>query len=68
MNSKLYDALKYTAQIFLPALIAFYGVTAVTLNIPYTEQVLTVAAAFTTLLGALLAKSSAAYYKEQANE
>ena len=63
INSKLYDVLKYVAQIFLPALIAFYGVVSITWGLPYTEQVMTSAAAFNVFLGALLGISSASYYK-----
>lgn len=63
MSSKLYDFLKYTAQIFLPAFIAFYGVISITWGLPYTEQIMTSAAAFNVFLGALLGISSAAYYK-----
>jgi len=66
MSPKLYDGLKYTAQIGLPAIVAFYGVVAIAWGFPYTEQVLTTLGALNVLLGALLAKSSADYYKEQA--
>lgn len=65
MNSKLYDGLKYVAQIGLPAVIAFYGVVAIAWGFPYTEQTLTTLGALNVMLGALLAKSSADYYKEQ---
>jgi len=66
MNAKLYDTLKYIAQIGLPAVIAFYGVVAIAWGFAYTEQILTTLGALNVLLGALLAKSSADYYKEQA--
>lgn len=65
MNSKLYDKLKWVAQIALPALITFYGVVSLTWGLPYTEQIMTTAGGLNVLLGALLAKSSADYYKEQ---
>lgn len=66
MNSKLYDRVKYINQIALPALITFYGVVGLTLALPFLEQTLTISVAFNVMLGALLAKSSAEYYKEQA--
>ena len=67
MTGKLYDNLKWIAQIGLPAVIAFYGVISITWGLPYTEQIMTSLGALNVLLGALLAKSSADYYKEQAN-
>jgi hypothetical protein len=65
MTGILYDTLKYTALIGLPALIAFYGVVAATWGFQYTEQILTTAAAFNALLGALLGISSTQYYKSK---
>lgn len=65
MTGKVYDRLKWVAQIGLPALIAFYGVISITWGLPATEQVMTSLGAFNVLLGALLAKSTADYYKEQ---
>lgn len=67
MTGKVYDRLKWVTQIGLPAIIAFYGVISITWGLPYTEQVMTSLGALNVLLGALLAKSSADYYKEQAN-
>lgn len=60
-NSKIYDILKYFCLIGLPAIITFYGVLGVTLAIPYTEQVLTIATAFNVMLGSMLGVSSAKY-------
>lgn len=53
-NERVYDVLKWIQRVAIPALITFYGVLAVRLNIPYTETVLAIAAAFDTLLGTLL--------------
>lgn len=64
MSNKTYDTLKIVAQIVLPALITFYGVIGATLNIPYTEAVITIATAFDTCLGTILAKLSSDYKKK----
>jgi len=64
-SSKVYDTLKYTALIFLPAAIAFYGIVAAAWGLPYTEQILTTAAGFNAFLGAILGISSTSYYKAQ---
>lgn len=53
-NSKNYDRLKLFATRILPALITFYGVVGVTLNISYTTETLTIASAFETMLCAFL--------------
>lgn len=63
MSNKTYDVLKWVSLVALPAVIAFYGVVGATCNIPYTEQVLTIAVAFNTMLGALLGISTAKYKK-----
>ncbi len=64
MSNKTYDTLKIVAQIVLPALITFYGVIGATLNIPYTEAVITIATAADTCLGTILAKLSSDYKKK----
>lgn len=61
MSNKLYDSLKWIAQVFLPAFTTFYGVVATTCNFPYTEAVLTIMIAFDTFLGAVLGISSSNY-------
>lgn len=63
ISSKTYDVLKWIALVFLPALTTFYGVVAKCLNIPYTQEVITIAVAFDTFLGALLGISCNAYKK-----
>lgn len=65
MSNKVYDVLKYIAQIVLPALITLYGVIGTTLNIPYTEQVITIAVAVDTCLGTILGISSYNYRKKE---
>lgn len=65
MSNKVYDVLKWISLIFLPALIAFYGVIGNSCNIPYTEIVLTIAVAFNTFLGACLGISNTNYNKNK---
>lgn len=62
-SEKTYDVLKWIQRVVIPALITFYGVLAVQLNIPYTETVLAIAAAFDTLLGTLLGIDQITYNK-----
>lgn len=64
LNDKVYDILKYVALIGIPAVLTFYGVVGATLRIPYTQEVLTIGAAFDTMLGTLLGISNANYNKE----
>ena len=63
LSNKAYDILKWITLIALPAIITFYGVVGATFNIPYTEQVLTIAVAFDTMLGALIGVSTSKYNK-----
>lgn len=64
MNNKLYDKLKWIALVGLPALTTFYGVVGATCNIPFTQETLTIAVAFDTMLGAMLGISSNSYKKK----
>ena len=68
MSNRLYDILKFIAQVVLPALTTFYGVLGATLNIPYTQEVITIAVAFDTMLGTILGISSKKYYAENNEE
>lgn len=63
MNDKVYDVLKYIATIALPALTTLYGVIGATLNIPYTQEVITIAIAVDTCLGTMLGISNYNYKK-----
>lgn len=63
MSNKVYDVLKYIAQIILPALTTLYGVIGTTLNIPYTQETITIAVAVDTCLGTCLGISSINYNK-----
>lgn len=62
MSNKVYDNLKKFCLVWLPALTTFYGVLGATLNIPYTQEVITIAIAFDTMLGTILGISSKKYY------
>ena len=62
-SNKTYDALKWIAQVFLPALITLYGVIATACEIPHTEQVVTIAIGVDTFLGTILGISSINYHK-----
>ena len=63
LSNKTYDILKWIALVGLSALTAFYGVVGATCNIPHTQEVLTIAVAFDTMLGAMLGISSSTYKK-----
>lgn len=61
LDNKVYDILKWCTQVVLPAILTFYGVVGVTLNIPHTEAVMTIGSAFIVMLGTILGISNAKY-------
>lgn len=63
LSNKVYDVLKWIALVALPALTTFYGVVGATCNIPYTQEVLTIAVAFDAMLGTMLGISTNKYNK-----
>lgn len=65
MSNKVYDALKFVAQIILPALATFYVTLASLWNLPYPEQISGTIMAVDTLLGAILMISSNNYNKKE---
>lgn len=65
MNNKVYDVLKYVAQIVLPALATLYFALAGIWNFPYVEQVVGTISAVDTFLGVLLGISSNNYNKKK---
>ena len=65
MSNKLYDILKYIAQVVLPAIGTFYFAIAQIWGLPYGEQIVGTITALATLLGALLMISSAQYKKSK---
>lgn len=68
LNSKVYDILKYLAQIVLPAIATLYLALAGIWNLPFGEQVSGTIMAVDTFLGVLLGISSANYNKIKKEE
>jgi hypothetical protein len=66
MSNKVYDVLKFIAQILLPAIGTLYFALARIWNLPYAEQIVGTITAVDAFLGALLGISSAQYYKHEA--
>lgn len=63
LPDKIYDILKYTAQIILPGLATLYLAIAGIWNLPYGEQVSGTIMAIDTFLGVLLGIASVNYNK-----
>ena len=63
MSNKIYDILKFIAQIVLPAIATFYVTIANIWNLPFGEQISGTIMAVDTLLGAVLMISSSNYKK-----
>lgn len=63
MSNKLYDVLKFVAQIVLPAIAVLYFSLASTLGLPYGKQVVEVITAIDLFLGTLLGISSVEFNK-----
>lgn len=71
MSNKVYDILKWIAQIVLPALATLYLAIAAIWGLPFGEQIAGTIMAIDTFLGALLGLSNKKYkekMKEAANE
>ena len=64
MSNKLYDVLKYIAQIILPAIGTLYFALAGIWGFPYGEQIVGTITAVDTFLGVVLGISSYNYNKE----
>lgn len=64
MNNKIYDILKWIAQIVLPALGTLYFALASIWGFPYGEQIVGTITAIDTFLGAILGVSNHMYKKE----
>lgn len=67
-TNKVYDILKFIAQIVLPALATFYITIAGIWSLPCGEEISGTIMAIDTLLGALLAISTSSYNKQLAEE
>ena len=65
MNGKVYDVLKFIAQIVLPALAALYGTLAGIWGFPYGEAIVATISAVDVFLGAVLMIDSKAYFKNK---
>lgn len=63
MNNKVYDILKWIAQIVLPAIATLYFAIASIWGLPYAEQIVGTITAIDAFLGALLGISTLTYKK-----
>lgn len=61
MSNKVYDILKFLAQIVLPAIATFYVTIASIWNLPLGDEISRTVMAVDTLLGAILMISNANY-------
>lgn len=68
MSNKVYDVLKFIAQILLPALGTLYFALAKIWGFPYAAEIVGTISAVDAFLGALLGISTANYNKEQAEK
>lgn len=66
MSNKVYDILKWIAQILLPALGTLYFALAGIWNFPYAEAIVGTITAVDTFLGIILGISTANYNKKGA--
>ena len=64
MSNKVYDTLKWIAQILLPALGTLYYAVAKIWGLPYVEEIVGTITAVDLFLGALLGISTIQYNKQ----
>lgn len=64
MTNKVYDVLKYIAQVVLPAIGTLYFALAAIWGLPYGEQIVGTITAIDAFLGVILGISSAQYNKK----
>ena len=64
MSNKVYDVLKFIAQILLPALATLYFALAKIWGFPYAAEIVGTISAVDAFLGALLGISTAQYNKQ----
>lgn len=67
LNNKVYDILKYVAQIVLPAVGTLYFALASIWGLPYGEQIVGTVTAVDAFLGALLGVSESTYKRNKAD-
>ena len=65
MSNRVYDILKYVAQIVLPAIGALYFALSQIWGLPYGEQIVGTISAIDCFLGALLGISTYQYNKQK---
>lgn len=65
LSNKVYDILKFIAQIVLPAIATFYVTIAGIWGLPMGDEISRTVMAVDTLLGAILMISSHQYNKEE---
>lgn len=63
MSNKIYDALKWTAQILIPAIGALYFGLAQIWGLPYSEEIVGTLTCIDVFLGTLLGISTIQYNK-----
>lgn len=68
MTDKMYDVLKWVAQILLPAIATLYFAIAQIWGLPYGEQIVGTITAIDAFLGALLGISTYQYNKDRNND
>ena len=61
MSNKAYDVLKWIVTVVLPALLTLFGVIGATLDLNYTDAVITIGTAVITCLGTIIGVSSINY-------
>lgn len=61
MSNKVYDVLKWIVTVVLPALLTLFGVIGATLDLNYTDTVITIGTAVITCLGTIIGVSSINY-------
>ena len=64
MSNKVYDVLKFVAQILLPAIGTLYFALAQIWGLPYAEEIVGTITAVDAFLGALLGISTMQYRKD----
>ena len=67
LNDKIYNILKWVAQVVLPAIGTLYAALAGIWGFPYGEQIVSTIMAVGLFLGALLGISTVKYKKQQEN-
>lgn len=64
MSNKMYDVLKWIAQLFLPAAATLYFALANIWGLPYGEEIVGTITAVDAFLGVILGISSKVYYDD----